>query len=201
MQHYFSENPETAHQEKRLNVRSNGIDFTFKTDSNIFSRHAFDYGSQLLVDSIIADRKLHGRFLDLGCGYGPIGIIMKRVFPHLDLTLADINQRALRMARENLKINAVKYAQVIHSDGLEKIEGLFETISLNPPVRAGKQVIYRLFAEAYAHLIPGGSLYIVIQKKQGAPSAQKALEALSPQVERIARSAGYWVIRTDRPAE
>lgn len=198
MRHYFDASPETAHEEKFLNMRLRGHDFRFKTDRQVFSRHAVDYGTQLLIETVLDDEKLYGRMLDLGCGYGPVGIISKRLAPHLDLVMSDVNKRAVSLAKENLKLNQIKYVQVIVSDGLQHIEGSFNVISLNPPVRAGKQVVYRLFEDAFAHLAKNGYLYVVIQKKQGALSAQKALETITPHVERINRSAGYWVLRAEK---
>ncbi len=195
MQHYFDQDPHTEHREKRLQVRLFGRDFEFVTDSNVFSRHALDYGTQVLIEAVARDEQLPGRLLDLGCGYGPVGIILKRLFPHLDVEMSDINHRAVELSRKNLGLNQVKYVKVQQSDGFEHIEGTFDTITLNPPIRAGKKIIYSLFEQAYQHLNEGGHLYIVIQKKQGASSALKALQNLSGTVDRISRDSGYWVLR------
>ncbi len=196
MAHYYDQNPTAEHQVIELKVRINGQDFQFQTDSGVFSRSRLDYGSELMIETVINDqKKLKGRLLDLGCGYGPVGIIMKRLFPAAEVVLCDINERALGLARKNARQNQVQYIDILQSDGLQKVTGQFDTIMTNPPIRAGKAVVYRFFAESAKRLKPDGQLYVVIQKKQGAPSAQKYLQQLFAQVEVIERSAGYWIIR------
>jgi 16S rRNA (guanine1207-N2)-methyltransferase len=196
MPHYFDENPDTSHQTKEIEVRIHGIDFRFITDRGVFSRTRLDYGSELLIETVIADQqKMSGKLVDLGCGYGPVGIIFKRAFPALDVTLCDINQRALTLARQNARANQVAYLSILHSDGLAVITGPVDYILTNPPIRAGKAVVHRFFSESRDKLAPGGLLYVVIQKKQGAPSALAKLKELFTEVEVIEHSAGYWIIR------
>ncbi len=195
MQHYFDQDPHTEHHEKRVQVRLFGREFEFITDTNVFSRHALDYGTQVLIEAVVGDGPLTGRLLDLGCGYGPVGIILKRMFPHLEVEMSDINRRAAELARKNLAVNQIKYVKVQQSDGFSQIDGTFDVIILNPPIRAGKKTVYNLFEQSYQHLNKDGRLYIVIQKKQGAPSAHKSLQSLSESVDRISRDAGYWVLR------
>ena len=116
------------------------------TDRGVFSRTRLDYGSELLIETVIADQqKMKGRMIDLGCGYGPVGIIFKRTFPALEVTLCDINQRALTLARQNAKANQVAYLSILQSDGLAAIEGPVDYILTNPPIRAGKAVVHTLF--------------------------------------------------------
>lgn len=196
MPHYFDQNPELDHKPGEMQVRLHGLDFHFATDSGVFSRSRLDYGTNLLIETVLADqKKLTGRLLDLGCGYGPVGIIMKRIFPALEVVLCDINARALELARKNARLNQIHYMEILQSDGLQQVTGLFDTIMTNPPIRAGKAVVFRFFAEAADRLKPDGQLYVVIQKKQGAPSALKKLQELFQQVEVIEHAAGYWVIR------
>jgi 16S rRNA (guanine1207-N2)-methyltransferase len=155
-----------------------------------------DYGSELLLETFIAECPARtGRLLDLGCGYGPVGIVLKRVFPALDVTLSDINTRALELARQNARANQTAGVQIVKSDGLGALSGPYDFILTNPPIRAGKATVHRFFAEAREKLGSGGLLYVVIQKKQGAPSALKRLRELFADVEVIEHSAGYWVIR------
>ena len=114
--------------------------------------------------------------------------------PQVRMTMADINERALALAVSNVEKNRMQ-AEAVLSDGFEKIEGLFDAVITNPPIRAGKAVIYKMFEDAKAHLREGGALYLVIRKQQGAPSALKFLKSLYAQAEVIARDGGYWVIR------
>ena len=121
--------------------------------------------------------------------------------PHAQLAgFYDLNtQRAAELAARNLAANGVTNATVVQGDGFAAVEGGFDAIVLNPPIRTGKAVIYAMFADAAAHLNPGGALYIVIRKQQGAESAQKYLSTIYRDVERIAREKGYWVLRCANP--
>jgi 16S rRNA (guanine1207-N2)-methyltransferase len=196
MSHYYDSVPNSEHQTRSIQARFNGLDFEFSTDSGVFSKQRLDYGTALLIETVIVDRqKMSGRLLDLGCGYGPVGIIFKRVFPALEVTLCDVNQRALSLARRNAKANQVAYLSIVQSDALEAVDGPFDYILTNPPIRAGKRVVHRFFEQSLSKLASGGLLYVVIQKKQGAPSALAKLQALFAEASVIEHSAGYWIIR------
>jgi 16S rRNA (guanine1207-N2)-methyltransferase len=196
MSHYFDENPQAAHKQRSIEARVNGIDFVFETDSGVFSQSQLDYGTRLLLETVIElEVKAAGRLLDLGCGYGVVGIVMKRVWPALNIVMCDINNRALKLAKKNSNANHVQYVDIIQSDGLNSVEGSFDLILTNPPIRAGKNTVHRFFDQSWSALNPGGRLYVVIQKKQGAPSAQKKLQELAGDCEICARSSGYWILR------
>lgn len=196
MPHYFDAQPQSDHSCQTIKFNLSGHNFQFITDSGVFSKKGIDYGSRLLIESVIADLdQPHGRLLDLGCGYGPVGIIFKRLFPHLEVFMSDVNKRALSLARKNARLNQVDYVQIFESDGLENLPGNFDYILLNPPVRAGKNTVFSLYDQAVQRLLPGGRLYVVIQKKQGAASSEKYLQSLADEVEKISRSAGYWIWR------
>ncbi len=135
-----------------------------------------------------------GRVLDLGCGWGAVGSSVGKKYPACRIVMSDVNERALALAAKNAAANGVQ-AETAQSDGLERVEGPFDYILTNPPIRAGKQVIYRLFAESAQKLSPEGSLYIVIRKQQGAESAVKYLKTIFQQVDTVDKSGGFWVIR------
>ena len=170
--HYYTENPNSEHDERRLTVVALGNPLTFTTDAGVFSRDGLDRGTEVLLDALPA---LSGRVLDLGCGWGAVGVALGRKYPDLELVMTDINARAVDLARRNLAQNGVR-AQVLQGDGFDPVEGEFDAIVTNPPIRAGKAVVYGLFAEARDRLNPGGALYVVIRKQQGAPSALKYLQ-------------------------
>ncbi|MDO5015480.1 MAG: methyltransferase [Eubacteriales bacterium] len=204
--HYFEPSPDTPHRKQNFCEEVVGKKFYFLTDSDTFSRKSLDFGSRLLLETSLEqlDFAQGERVLDLGCGWGPVGIVLQAFHPELKLSFSDVNERALELARENYRANIKhKQADFVQSDGLEKLTGSFNKIFLNPPIRAGKQVIFRLFNEAYEALLPGGELLIVIRKKQGADSTRKELERLfgSNQVEDIARKAGYRVLRSGKAEE
>lgn len=198
MTHYFDAQPDAGHQYQTIPIHLAGHDFTFKTDQAVFSRSRLDYGSALLLEAVTGEKlPRSGRLLDLGCGYGAIGIIMKRLYPALEVVLCDINARAVGLARENALLNQARYLEIVQSDALQSVTGSFDLILTNPPIRAGKATVRRFFAESADRLNPDGRLYIVIQKKQGAPSALAYLQQLFPSVTVIDRSGGYWIIRAD----
>lgn len=199
MSHYFDEKPQTEHKTTEIQVRLAGLDFIFVTDSGVFSRQRLDFGSELLIETVSSDVRSYGRLLDLGCGYGPVGIIMKRLFPAMEVVMCDINERALQLARGNARLNKTQFIEIIQSDAIQAVPGDFDLILTNPPIRAGKIVVYRFFIEAAAKLRPDGRLYVVIQKKQGAPSAVKKLQELFRSVEVIEHKAGYWIVRSMDP--
>ena len=153
MAHYFDEIPTSPSSPKSIEARFHGIDFVFESDSDVFSKKQVDFGTKLLLDTAILD--LHtrcikkGRLLDLGCGYGVIGITMKRVFPAMDVVMADINQRALLLSKENAKTNHSPFITIVSTDGWEKIEGDFTVVMTNPPVRAGKKTVFAFYDGAF----------------------------------------------------
>jgi 16S rRNA (guanine1207-N2)-methyltransferase len=164
----------------------------------VFSRSGLDRGTEILLNAL--PEGIRGRVLDMGCGYGALGLSIKAANPACELTMADINERAVALARENARANRLG-AQMVISDGFSALRGkTYDLIALNPPIRAGKKVIYGMFPDAGASLADGGALYVVIRKKQGAPSARVYLETLFAAVETVERSLGYHVLRCTSPA-
>lgn len=202
MAHYFDKNPTTPSDPNALVARFHGIDFFFSSDSDVFSKKQIDFGTKLLLDTAILDMHTRcikkGRLLDLGCGYGVIGITMKRVFPAMDVVMADINERAIALSQENAKSNHSPFVSIVSSDGWENLEGSFDVVMTNPPVRAGKQTVFAFYDGAFEHLCPGGFLYVVLRKQQGAPSSLTHLEKLFGNCEIMEKDAGYWIMRSQK---
>ena len=186
---YFAKQPTSESRPVETEFTYRGQTLRLKTDSGVFSRGSVDEGTALLLESL---PPLSGRVLDLGCGVGVIGVCLGKTNA-IDLVLSDVNQRALALTRENLARNGVM-GTAVESDGFSALDGLFDTIITNPPIRAGKAVIYRLFGEAREHLADGGSLYLVIRRQQGAESAIRYLSTLFARVETLRRRKGYWII-------
>lgn len=169
-----------------------GMDLCFVTDTAVFSRERVDFGSALLIEAMRIDPA--DTVLDLGCGYGPIGLVAARLASQGRVYMVDVNERAAALAERNLAANGVTNAEVRVGDGLEPVRGIrFDKVLTNPPIRAGKAAIYRMLEEAHEALVPTGSVWVVIQTKQGAPSMKKKLQELFGNVEDVEREAGFHV--------
>ena len=193
MPHYYTDNRDLASSPRSFDYYFDNEQFTFTTDNGVFSKGNVDYGSYLLIKNSYK-KELGSQVLDLGCGYGPVGIIIKRFNPKCDVTMVDVNSRATDLASNNCSLNKTFNAVFLNDDILQ-LNKLFDSIILNPPVRAGKVVIFGLYEKAYAVLNDGGSLYIVIQKKQGASSSFKKLSELFKDVNVLDSDGGYQVIQ------
>ena len=185
--------PDTPHDIGTIDYEVNGIKLQLTTDSGVFSKNKVDYGSNLLINSLPSTS---GNILDLGCGYGVIGISLAKLNPGSSVTMVDINERAVDLAKKNIKLNNVTNARVTQSNGFSNVMDKFDMIVSNPPIRTGKKVIYPLFEKSISYLNPGGAIYIVIQKKQGAKSAFSKLEEIYGNCGVINKSGGYWIIRS-----
>ena len=194
---YFTREPSSESRPAACEFEYRGHTLRFQTDAGVFSRGELDTGTRLLLDAL--PERLTGSVLDLGCGWGPIGIAVKAVWPETEVTLADVNLRALALCRENARSNGTAVI-CTESDGMAAFAGrTFDTILTNPPIRAGKQVIYRMFADAAGCLKPDGRLILVIRKQQGAESCLKYLNTIYRRTEKLARSGGFWVLGASDP--
>lgn len=190
---YYEENPDSAHDIHELKVTLLGQHFSFLTDSGVFSKKMIDYGSRVLLNAIELDES-KVKLLDVGCGYGTFGISLKKVYPFLEVDMVDVNNRALDLVKENLKANKLE-ANVYLSDVYENVSDQYDVIVTNPPIRAGKEVVTKILVQAKDHLNENGEIWVVIQKKQGAPSAKKNLEKVFGNVEIVKRDKGYYILK------
>ena len=193
-QQYFDPMPVSESREREITFEYRGNTCRCLTDAGTFSRDGLDMGTYLMLESV--DELPPCRVLDLGCGWGAVGVALGKRYPELDIVMTDINSRAVGLARRNLAENGVS-ATVLQGDGFAAVEGRFDAIVTNPPIRAGKAVVYALFAQAREHLNPGGALYAVVRKQQGAPSALKYLREIYSRAETIDRGSGFHVIRAE----
>ncbi|WP_341830602.1 class I SAM-dependent methyltransferase [Streptococcus castoreus] len=189
---YYDENPNSIHDIHELKVTLLNYPFTFLTDSGVFSKKMIDFGSQVLLNTL--DFSRNERVLDLGCGYGPLGISLAKV-QGVQATLVDINNRAVDLARKNASNNQVEVA-IFQSNIYENVNGQFEHIISNPPIRAGKKVVHEIIEKSIDFLVDEGDLTIVIQKKQGAPSAKEKMATIFGNVEIMKKDKGYYVLRS-----
>ncbi len=191
--HYYTDNRNLIKNRKDHSFRFSGHLFTFTTDNGVFSKTEIDEGSEILL-SVVCERGVHGNVLDLGCGYGVIGITLKTQFPDTSVTMADINPRAVELARINCAQNSAPCDCLI-SDGFEMIHDTFDYVITNPPIRTGKKNIYGMFEAAYEHLCENGELIAVIRRKQGAESAVKKFQEIFGNCTILERDRGFWVIQ------
>lgn len=190
--YYRTDNNELASDPKLITAKIGEMELKFKTDNGVFSKDYLDYATRILLESL---DELKGKtLLDVGCGYGPIGIYLGKKYS-LDVTMIDINERAINLAKENVEINSFK-ADVLISDCLDEVlNNKYDIIISNPPIRAGKAVIYKMFEQAAKVLNENGSFYIVIQQKHGAPSAIKKLSEIYSAVDVIYKKKGFFIIK------
>jgi 16S rRNA (guanine1207-N2)-methyltransferase len=201
MDHYFSSDPHSAHRPGHVTLETAEGTVPFITDAGVFSRHEVDFGTRLLVDALLAAQPpVGGPLLDVGCGAGIIGLGLARLRPQVRPVLCDVNRRAVALARENAKALGIE-ADVLESDGFSAVSGRFAHIVTNPPIRAGKAVYYPWFEQAPRFLLPGGSFWCVVQKKQGMPSVKAALTASFGRCDSVAHDRGYHVLRASLPAD
>ena len=195
MNHYFSEKPEIKSEKKRIKYTIQNKKFEFITDNGVFSKSKVDFGTDLMLNEFL--KKNRGlevekiKILDIGCGYGVVSVILKSFYPEISITLSDVNERALELSEENLKKYGINDYHIIKSDAFEKITEKFNVILSNPPIRAGKDIIFKIYSEAYEHLNENGKFYCVIQTKHGAKSTQKKLIEIFGNCDTVTIDGGY----------
>lgn len=196
--HYYSSNPSVESKPFTFEYKLKGHSFIFTSDLGVFSKSEIDFGSKLLIDCIVIPA-IEGKILDIGCGYGPIGLTLAKENSNRWVEMVDVNERALQLARKNCEQNQVNNVSIYQSNLFENVqEKSFALIVTNPPIRAGKKVVHEIFEQSYHHLIDGGELWIVIQKKQGAPSAIEKLQSIFNEVEVVAKKKGYYIIKSKK---
>lgn len=196
-EHYYSNQPTSKSDRHKWDFSLRGHVFTFFSDHGVFSKREVDFGSRLLIEAFRAP-DVEGAFLDVGCGYGPIGLSIAKDFANRHVDMIDVNERALQLSKENATLNSVENVHVFASNLYEHVEGKYAAILSNPPIRAGKKTVHQILVEAHDYLIPGGELWIVIQKKQGAPSALEKLNEVFASVEVVVKKKGYYIIKSKK---
>ncbi len=197
MSHYYAFDASLKSHPYYLDAYFNNVKLTFKSDRGVFSNKEIDFGSFLLIKTLLSYPSVE-EILDVGCGYGVIGLSLAFFKKCSHVEMIDINPRAIALSLENQQNLSIQNADIYLSDGLTKVTHLFDRIVMNPPIRAGKKVIYQMFEDAFTHLRDAGDLWIVIKKDLGAPSAQKKLQALFQEVQIILKNKGYWIIQATK---
>ncbi|MBS9336586.1 class I SAM-dependent methyltransferase [Fructobacillus papyrifericola] len=198
-QQYFTADPSAAHDYQEFDFELLGHNLHFKTDAGVFSKKTIDFGTRVMLDAADKEDFVPGKVLDLGTGYGPVGNAVAKAWGR-QVDMVDVNDRALELAKGNCNRNGVaSLTQVFQSSIYDNVVDKYALILVNPPIRAGKPVVTAMLQGAVDHLIDGGAIIAVLQKKQGAPSAQKNLEAVFHDVSVIEKKKGYFVLMAKDP--
>lgn len=194
--HYYSEKIDLESKPNEFTLFFKEHKFLFTTDIGVFSKRYLDFGSHTLLTAF-KPNNIEGPVLDVGCGYGPLGIVISTLYDK-EVYMVDINERAIELSNKNIIKNNVTKAKAIKSylyDSLDK-NIKYASIVTNPPIRAGKKVVFQIYEEAFDNLLPGGELWVVIQKKQGAPSSMNHLNEIFNNCEVIDKNKGYYILKS-----
>lgn len=199
MNHYFTDNRHLEQNRKEFSFRFSCFNYFFVSDDGVFSKDGIDYGSRVLLE-VLEKESLQGNVLDVGCGYGTIGVVLGKIFPDANFEMIDINPRALELAKINAERNNVK-ANIHLSDGFENVDRTdFSNIITNPPIRAGKKVIYQFFSDSHNYLQCGGVLWVVIRRQHGADSAIKHITDIFGNCDIVEKKKGFYVLKAVKKA-
>ena len=196
MGHYFINDYNLKSEIKEFGVSFGGFDFKFKTDNGVFSKNGIDFGSKLLLETYLKEENItNNKVLDVGCGYGFIGITIQRVTDSY-VDMIDVNKRAVHLTKMNIKRYKDFRGDAFISDAYENINDKYDVIITNPPIRVGKVKLLEILEGAFDHLTDNGRLYYVIRKDQGALSIKKRLEE-TKKIEIIAKDKGFFIFRAE----
>ena len=198
MSHYFSEVQDVKSSKKIINYEIKNEKFEFLTDNGVFSKTKVDFGTDVMLRTFLNEnKKLENiRILDIGCGYGVVSVVLKRFFEKAKILSTDVNERALELRKEDIQKNKrTDDFEVRKSFVFDNISENFDVILSNPPIRAGKQVIFEIYEKSFFHLNKNGEFYCVIQTKHGAKSTKKKLEELFGNCTTLVIEAGYRIFR------
>ena len=192
MSHYFTKNSNLKSEENLIHVLFKNKKYSFYVDNGVFSKKGLDFGTRSLLESLDLEN-MHGNILDFGCGYGPIGVIVAdNTCAKIDMI--DINDRAIHLSNKNIVLNKVQNATAFESDMYENINDTYDYIITNPPIRIGKQNLYKILFDAKKHLKKNGELLLVVNKNQGAKSLVKDLSK-TYDVEVINKNKSFFIIK------
>ena len=191
--HYFINDNNLKSEKRKLYYSYNNVSFEFFSDNGVFSKNEIDEGSAILLENYLkSDKK--GKTLDVGTGVGFLGIVISKL-NDVDVDMLEINERAVLLCEENIKLNKSEKCKVYESNLYEKANGKYDVIISNPPIRAGKKVVFEIFDRAYDYLNEYGELWIVIRKSHGADSAKKEIERVFGNVTIVKRDSGFYVLK------
>ena len=195
MGHYFINDPNLKSNKKNIKYTFLGKEVSFITDNGVFSKDRVDFGTNVLLNSL-EDLSLVKKALDVGCGVGVIGISIASKYSNLFVEMVDVNEKAISLTNENIKLNKLTNCKCYLSNVYEDVNGVYDLIISNPPIRAGKEIVHKIATDAKLHLDKKGMFYAVVQKKQGADSFKKKLEEVYGNVEIVNKDSGYMIFKS-----
>ena len=196
MSQYFDNDKNIKSERKIIKFNFDNKVFSIYSDNGVFSKTSIDLGSRnLLKYATINDAKT---ILDVGCGYGTIGLSIAKLYPNTKVDMVDISERALDLARQNKSINTIENAEIFASDSYQNITKNYDMIITNPPIRAGKKIVNDIVIGGASHLNENGNLWCVIQKKHGAQSLIKAMKEVYSAVEVVNVVDEYCIIKAQK---
>lgn len=190
MGHYFTNNKDLKSEPKELKVNIKDKEFIFISDNGVFSKKGLDFGTRTLLETLPIEN-ISGEVLDFGCGYGPIGIFIAKTTGSA-VDLIDVNKRSLELAKKNAIKNGVD-VNIFESNIYENVDKKYDYIISNPPIRVGKEILYKILFDAKKYLKSDGELWIVINKDQGAKSVARDLEK-EYEVSIVTKNKGFYII-------
>lgn len=194
MSQYFNNDRTIKNDIKKYNVKFKEQSFSFSTNAGVFGKEKLDYGTRFLLETLCDNTNLHGNILDLGCGYGPVGVILGNLYKSANIDMIDINERALELSKINLNNNNVLNANVWSSNIYENVDKEYNYIITNPPIRAGKETVKKFLIGAKNHLLSDGELWFVMRKDHGVKTIINILEVYYS-IRIVDRSKGFFVIQ------
>ena len=192
MSQYFEENNKLTDEKKLITIKFKDKYYKVYTNNGVFSKDKLDYGTKLLLETI-TNNNLSGNILDLGCGYGIIGIILASTYPNTQIDMCDITDRAINLSKENTKNLNLNNTNIIKSDIYENIDKKYNYIITNPPIRAGKDILKKFLFGAKDYLEDNGELWFVMRKDHGVKSMIKELENIY-KIEIKEKSKGFYIV-------
>lgn len=192
MSYYFTNDENLRSEYRNIVYNYKDFSFNFTSDLGVFSKDRVDYASKLLIESYFECGKKNKKVLDVGCGYGLIGITISKIMES-NVDMIDVNKRALHLSNINIK-NIKANARAFESNIYENISDNYDVIITNPPIRAGKNVYMTILKDSYKHLNSNGELWFVMSKDQGAKSTIEVMKNVYDEVNVINKSKGFFVI-------
>ena len=196
MQHYFIDKEHKKEDYFNYTTEFNGRKYTFNSVDNMFSKDGLDDGTRVLLNTIVKQCELSGDVLDLGCGIGSIGIILKNEFPKINVDMVDINNTALTLAKQNCALNNANSNNVFYSNLYDNVDKKYQYVVTNPPIKVGKEILFGVVTGAKDHLENDGEIILVIRKNHGQESMKKHMGSVFGNVEILKRDKGYYIMRS-----